>query len=61
VPLTSLYIFLSKSGKNWTAANRPESFSHVKGEATPKKLAIATSEKRHRLQAGNWFPDYQAH
>jgi hypothetical protein len=27
------------------------------GKATPKKLATATSEKHHRFQAGNCFPD----
>jgi hypothetical protein len=29
----------------------------TKGKGTPKKLATAISEKCHRFQACNWFPD----
>jgi hypothetical protein len=29
----------------------------TKGKGTPKKLATAISEKHHRFQTCNWFPD----
>jgi hypothetical protein len=44
-----------KLRSEWTVLGR----GHTK--ETGNRNATAISEKRHRLEAGNWFPDYQAH